>query len=153
MGVFTSRRVHLPAMLAALVLVCAGTMAWSQPLHRLPDGQVVGLGLLPTPPELLRTFPKAPRLVSKHLRGSADLSSQMPPAASQGSAGSCASWATTYYYKAFQEGKEHGWDFSSDTQRISPAFVYNLINGGSNGGSSLGGNFSILIKRGATSAS
>jgi len=151
MGVFTSRRVHLPAMLAALVLVCAGTMAWSQPLHRLPDGQVVGLGLLPTPPELLRTFPKAPRLVSKHLRGSADLSSQMPPAASQGSAGSCASWATTYYYKAFQEGKEHGWDFSSDSQRISPAFVYNLINGGSNGGTSFGGNFSILIKRGACS--
>ncbi|MGD9497613.1 MAG: C1 family peptidase, partial [Armatimonadota bacterium] len=60
-------------------------------------------------------------------------------------------WATAYYYKSFQEGKERGWTFGSTSQRISPAFVYNLINGGQNVGTTFGAAFSILKRHGASS--
>jgi hypothetical protein len=74
-----------------------------------------------------------------------------PPIGNQGSQGSCVAWSVGYYVKTFQEAKEHGWDLSAATwtggyygqpavsyqdRIISPAFVYNLINGGTDSGSS-----------------
>ncbi|HEC06900.1 MAG TPA: hypothetical protein ENJ12_08620 [Thiolapillus brandeum] len=48
--------------------------------------------------------------------------------------GACAAWASTYYYKTWQEAKEHGWhrpDPAVDPEHImSPAFTFNLYNGG-----------------------
>jgi C1A family cysteine protease len=72
-----------------------------------------------------------------------------PPIGNQGSQGSCVAWAVGYYVKTFQEAKEHGWDFSGaswtggyygqptvsyQNEIISPAFIYNLCNGGVNNG-------------------
>lgn len=74
-----------------------------------------------------------------------------PPIGDQGQQGSCASFAVGYYCKTYQEAKEHSWDLSgarwtggdadgnisSDYQSkvMSPAFVYDLINGGRDVGS------------------
>ncbi len=76
-----------------------------------------------------------------------------PPIGSQGQQGSCASFATGYYCKTYQEAKEHNWDLTSAVwtggadncsitaayqgKVMSPAFVYNLINGGEDVGSDL----------------
>jgi len=48
--------------------------------------------------------------------------------------GACAAWVSTYYYKTWQEAKEHGWhrpDPAVDPEHVmSPAFTFNLYNGG-----------------------
>ena len=71
-----------------------------------------------------------------------------PPIGNQGAEGSCAAWSIGYYMKTFQEAKEHGWDLSGATwadgqpsvtyqdKIMSPAFVYNLVNGGIDEGTS-----------------
>ncbi len=63
----------------------------------------------------------------------------LPKVGNQGAQGSCAAWSTCYYYKAYQESKEHGWgtsDYNVHPERVmSPALCYNLVNGGDDGGS------------------
>ncbi|MCW4025198.1 MAG: C1 family peptidase [Candidatus Bathyarchaeota archaeon] len=73
-----------------------------------------------------------------------------PPIGNQGQQASCVGWATGYYVKTFQEAKEHGWAVSSAKMEggipgyptpeyqdkiMSPAFIYNLVNNGVDGGS------------------
>lgn len=62
----------------------------------------------------------------------------LPAVGNQGSQGSCSGWATAYYYKTYQEAKEHNWirpNVSVDPQHVmSPAFAYNIINGGTDSG-------------------
>jgi hypothetical protein len=84
---------------------------------------------------------------------SVDLSATpwFPPIGNQANQGSCVAWSVGYYVKTFQEAKEHSWNLSGATWEggysgyptlgyqnriISPAFVYNLINNGLDGGSS-----------------
>lgn len=73
-----------------------------------------------------------------------------PPIGEQGPEASCVCWALGYYMKTFQEAKEHGWnltgaewvvegDYGHPTEAyqdriFSPAFIYNQINGGVDGG-------------------
>ena len=80
-------------------------------------------------------------------------SSWFPPIGDQGHQGSCASFAVGYYGKTFEEAKEHSWNLteakwiggsndgniSADHQSevMSPAFIYNLINNGTDGGSTI----------------
>lgn len=63
----------------------------------------------------------------------------LPVVGSQGHQGSCAAWSVCYYYKTYQESKEHAWghpDPNSHPEQVSsPAFGYNLVNGGYDGGS------------------
>ena len=63
-------------------------------------------------------------------------SSHFPPIRSQGSKGSCASWATVYYPLTYYEAKAHGWNASSGNNNyiLSPDSIYNLINDGQNQG-------------------
>ncbi len=95
------------------------------------------LGYKPTPQKIAKKFLRRTikLAVPVSLPTSVDLCDQLPPVGNQGSQGSCVAWATGYYYKSFQEGKEHGWDFSDNSQICSPAFIYNQINGGTDGGS------------------
>ena len=64
--------------------------------------------------------------------------SWFPPIGNQGSQGSCVAWAVGYYINTFEEAKEHGWNLSGTTTNeiMSPSFVYNLIDGGVDEGSS-----------------
>ena len=63
----------------------------------------------------------------------------LPVVGDQGNQGSCAAWSVCYYYKTYQESKEHGWGHPNPgthpEQVSSPAFGYNLVNGGYDGGS------------------
>ncbi|MFH0939524.1 MAG: hypothetical protein V1899_09630 [Planctomycetota bacterium] len=36
-------------------------------------------------------------------------------------------WSTGYYYKTFQEGKEHGWSLTTTDHQFSPTFLYNQV--------------------------
>jgi len=55
----------------------------------------------------------------------------IPPVGYQGDTSTCTGWATSYYYKTYQEWLEHGWDLGNggpDYDHIfSPSFVYNQI--------------------------
>lgn len=58
------------------------------------------------------------------LPSSVDLSADMPPVGDQKDQGSCTAWAAAYYYKSFQERKEHNWQYTND-HIMSPSYIYN----------------------------
>jgi len=61
-----------------------------------------------------------------------------PPIGDQGIQGSCAAWAAAYYMLTYTAGHEKGWDQNgaenNDDYRFSPAFIYNMQNGGQDSG-------------------
>jgi len=58
----------------------------------------------------------------------------IPPVGDQVVAGSCFAWAAAYYYLTHLQWQEYGWDVSDPAHQMSPAFVYNLTNGGVDNG-------------------
>jgi C1A family cysteine protease len=75
-----------------------------------------------------------------------------PPVRSQGSLGSCASFATTYYQFSYMTALERGLDIrstSDNTNKYSPKWSYNMLNGGADTGTSLYGNFMLMMNHGA----
>ncbi|MFY0631235.1 MAG: C1 family peptidase [Flavobacteriaceae bacterium] len=82
-----------------------------------------------------------------------DLSDSIPPVRSQGSQGSCVSWATTYYLKSYQEKIEHGYDYESYEDVMSPAYVYNQTKANPNcdSGSNIANALEILKTQGVLS--
>jgi hypothetical protein len=100
-------------------------------------------GLIPATPEQLRGIPLASTPYSgAELPRTVDLSPAMPPPQNQGTQRSCVGWAVAYALKTYQERVEEGRTLiRSDgrfdtTQVFSPAFVYNQINHGRDGGAS-----------------
>ncbi len=75
-----------------------------------------------------------------------------PPIRNQGSLGSCASFASTYvqlsYMTAFQRNLDIR-DPSDNTNKYSPKWSYNMLNDGTNDGSSLYQNYALLHRHGA----
>jgi hypothetical protein len=73
-----------------------------------------------------------------------------PPVGDQGQECSCFAFSTTYYIKSYQAAKAHGWTINGPAWQsqgapscplneiMSPAFTYNLDNGGVDNGSSTG---------------
>ncbi len=89
-----------------------------------------------------------------------------PPIANQGSQGSCVAFSVGYYSKTFQEAREHGWNLTGakwegsypgaptpiyQDKIMSPKFVYNLIDGGTDNGGSLEGATSVICSIGISS--
>ncbi|MFC1566461.1 carboxypeptidase regulatory-like domain-containing protein [bacterium] len=73
----------------------------------------------------------------------------LPPIENQGSQGSCVGWAVGYYYKTYQEAREHGWINPTESQKImSPSFLYNLGNMGEDQGSYISENMEIIVNHG-----
>lgn len=75
-----------------------------------------------------------------------------PPIRSQGSLGSCASFASTYVQLSYMTAFQRNLDIrnaSDNTNKYSPKWTYNMINGGENNGSSFYQNYAILEKHGA----
>lgn len=87
-----------------------------------------------------------------------------PPIGNQDGEGSCTCWAVGYYMKTFQEAMEHGWNVAQATWEggytghptpayqdkiMSPDFIYHLINGGTDGGSSFYGAIQLVCFIGA----
>ena len=87
---------------------------------------------------------------------SIDLSTSpyFPKVGDQGSEGSCAAWAVTYYAYGYMEAKQHGWTGAYagvPSQLLSPLYTYNkctvikTVNGRIvSGGSSTGGNANVI---------
>ncbi len=74
-----------------------------------------------------------------------------PPIGNQDGVGSCVAWAVGYYTKTYQEAKEHNWNLTGaaweggyyghpsaayQNRIISPQFIYSLVNGGVDDGTS-----------------
>lgn len=59
-----------------------------------------------------------------------------PPIGDQGSQGSCSAWAVGYYANTYSQMSERGLDASKSENQMSPAWVYNMINGGTDDGGS-----------------
>ena len=89
-----------------------------------------------------------------------------PPIGDQDEEGSCVAWAVGYYVKTFQEAKEHGWNLSGaaweggyyrhptpayQNRTVSPDFIYHLINGGVDEGSSFYDAINLVCTVGASS--
>ena len=120
--------------LVAIVVAASGTVIGQAPgLHRAG-------GLLFEDPHTVSGLtevtqvPVAPGKPSAALVSSVDLSAQMPPVGDQGQQGSCVAWSLGYYDKTHTEYVEHQWDLTQTAHQISPAFIYNQINGGSDQG-------------------
>jgi C1A family cysteine protease len=58
----------------------------------------------------------------------------LPPVGDQVVGGSCYAWAAAYYYLTHLQWKEYGWNVNDPEHQCSPAFVYNLTNGGVDNG-------------------
>ncbi len=76
----------------------------------------------------------------------------LPVVRSQGGLGSCAAFATTYYYKTYQEARENNWlrpDPVTHPGRIaSPMWTYNLLPRGASGGVSSYDSLALFVDRG-----
>lgn len=105
-------------------------------LYTTINGHKYYMGALPPSAERILAFPKAPTITSlQALPSLVDLTSKFPSPGDQGEQGSCVAWATAYDYKTFQEKIEYNWDITTTNHQFSPAYVYNQINGGKDGGS------------------
>ena len=151
-----------PASLADADFLPSGLRA-SVPSGAAPGAQkplppnVHPLGLLLAPPS---KPPSASAILKQTLakRGakeaeypsSHDNSAGLPPIGDQGAQGSCVSWATGYYMKSYQEGREHGWPLGDPAHQFSPRFLYNQLHAFDEG-STFEGNLDLLLEQGCAS--
>lgn len=118
-------------------------------------GQEQNLGLKFTPADQLQGIPLASTPYSgDELPNSFDLSGNFPPAGNQGRQNSCVAWTVAYAYKSYQEKKETNSNYVVNGQLnlnaiFSPAFIYNQINNGVDGGSYFTDALNILSQQGA----
>ncbi|WP_315742096.1 MULTISPECIES: C1 family peptidase [unclassified Bradyrhizobium] len=116
-------------------------------------GQDVRTGLILATPLQLQGIPLASSpYAGTELPPSVDLSADLPPVGDQGHESSCVGWATAYL-KTWQERREEGWSVSDgDSSHVfSPAFVYNQINHGMDGGASFIDALRLVSELGAAS--
>ena len=85
--------------------------------------------------------------ISDNLPESFDLSEFLPPVGNQGDLGSCASWATSYYMKSFQEKIESGLPYS-EANLLSPSYTYNQLTSEDCGGTSIQETLSLIEEQG-----
>ncbi len=111
-------------------------------LTALPAAAQHATGLILATPDELRGVPLASAPYSgAELPARVDLSADMPPPQDQGNQKSCVGWAVAYALKSYQEKVEERQplttgDGRADLRRVfSPAFIYNQINNGRDGGS------------------
>ena len=125
-----------------------------------------GMGAIFTPPEIMATFPTLPLDAVgmqdvEQLPAMVDHSAGLPPIGDQGPKGTCVAWGTTYYYRTYQEGVEHGWDLAlpdgspHPDHVFSPAWTYSIggINTDGCDGMMTADAFTILEEQGATTLS
>ena len=79
---------------------------------------------------------------------------EFPAVGNQGSQGSCAAWAATYYSYGYMEAVDRGWTEASSgnaSQLLSPAWTYNMVNGGMERGSWMDTNMFVIRDWGVSS--
>jgi hypothetical protein len=111
-------------LLAVLLVVTLSVALYTPGVTRAQEA-VKGMGLIPSSPA--RYAPALPPgLKVGKVPAAVDLSSGLPPVGDQGSQDSSVAWATTYYYKTFQEEQERAWGVGTADHQFSPAMTYNL---------------------------
>jgi len=115
------------------------------------DGIPRTMGALRSPSEAKTRMlaPSDSMSATAALPAARDLTISNLPVGSQGSQSSCVGWAVGYYYKTYQEAREHGWDVSKAARDFSPSWVYNQICGGRDEGATFGKAFRLLEDEGA----
>ncbi len=111
----------------------------------LSGGLAHGLGMLPTPGLPKGASPAAVGLVQAAgtLPASVDLSAWDPPVGNQGAVGSCASWATGYYYRYWLRNHMFG-----EKSAFAPMYLYSQLSHGVDAGSTIGGNIDLIESQG-----
>ncbi len=56
-----------------------------------------------------------------------DLAPKFPTPGDQGQQSSCTAWATGYAMRSYYEGRRRNWRFTTPSQIISPAYIYNRL--------------------------
>jgi hypothetical protein len=92
-----------------------------------------------------------PKTILYKLSSYVDNSAHLPPVGDQGSQGSCVAWAVGYYYKTYQEWQDYGWSLTDPNHIFSPAFIYNHIDGGWDGGAFFSDALKLLTDNGCAS--
>jgi hypothetical protein len=75
-----------------------------------------------------------------------------PPIRNQGSIGSCVAFSTTYTQLSYMTAFQRNLDIRSDvdnTNKYSPKWTYNMVNGGTDAGSTFSSNYDLLERHGA----
>ena len=69
-----------------------------------------------------------------------------PPIDDQSSIGSCAAFSTTFYTMTYMVARANNWNVtgSTRTNKFSPKFIYNMINGGSDNGSYITSAYNVM---------
>jgi len=84
-----------------------------------------------------------------------DLSGDLPPPGRQGNQNSCVAWSLAYALKSYHEHREEKWPLTTMFGEaelayvFSPAFIYNQINNGRDGGSYMRDGLNLLSEKGA----
>lgn len=86
---------------------------------------------------------------SSPLPTSVDLSADVPPTGDQGAQGSCVAWAAGYATHSYLQHQEEGWPITDTHYQFSPAYIYNQVNNGTDGGTSVGKALDLLVSQGA----
>lgn len=159
---FRSHVLHLPLLLIPPLLWVSCTQtplapdtAGSTAPATTEDGVPRVFGSLPDDEAVLATNHLDPTLYGSFPSHAAtppmavDLSSNMPPVGDQGRQGSCVGWASAYALKSSQEFREEGWSLGTSNHLFSPAWIYNQINGGWDGGSLPSDALRLLVAKGA----
>ena len=85
------------------------------------------------------------------LTGARDFSREMPPVRSQGRQSSCVAWAMGYYHKTHTEYLERRFNVNLPENQASPAFIYNQINAGRDGGCMFDDAAKLICEQGVSS--
>jgi hypothetical protein len=139
------QRICISLAMAVLLAFAAGAVEKSCPYR---------MGLIPedlqTVPWLTEVtcVPVEPGASSAALLSSVDLSGQMPPVGRQ-NANSCVAWSVGYYHYTQIQKVRHQWSDSVPEHQVSPAFIYNQINGGVDRGSGFPDAFKLICDQGA----
>ena len=142
------RHIVFAVLCCSVAIVGAGPAA-AAPLH--PTGYPKEDLEKLAPDHEVRSVPVAPGAPCYRDVLTVDLSDELPPVGNQGGQGSCSSWSCAYYHRTQLEYKERLWDLTDPNHQFSPAFVYNQINGGLDGGSGFTNNFGLMVDQGCAS--
>jgi len=115
------------------------------------SAQEQGLNLQLVPQRLLQSLPSAMLSGTGNgyeLPAQIDIGSSVLIPRSQGSLGSCASWATAAEQTRV-ERLRNNWPVGRNISYFSPLYFYNQVNGGFDNGSSIYSNLNILVNRGS----
>ncbi|MBL0388558.1 C1 family peptidase [Tumebacillus sp. ITR2] len=139
----------IPALLLSVSAHAADTKTTAQSQATLHP---LGLKFTPLGANVPKMDAQSQALASKPVTATpaSFVLTNLPPVGDQGQQGSCVAWSTAYYQKSYGHGLTSSY---STTNEFSPAFVYNQLNGGVDGGLYPSDAYSLLVSKGDTTLS